>query len=308
MQKPRIFHRPLVAGGVLILILSGAPTRAHAASKEMIQLQTQVQQLLDMVQRLQSTMDTKFAVLQNLAQQTADQATQMSGTVTTLQQKLNTQNDALSGKLDSSAGQVQSLNDSVDELKTRIGRLEKSIQDLQNQLQNVQSPTPGGTPGGAPNGDGGAQAPGASAPTGPGGGAAMNSTPPLQQTYQAALSDFNAGKYPLATSEFQDVIRYYPTDPFAGSAQFYLGEISYRQHNYDEAVRSYNIVLEQFSGSSKAPAAQLHKGMALIALNKKESGVHELRSLIQRYPQTPEAAQARAKLNAMGVRISTTSH
>ncbi len=135
----------------------------------------------------------------------------------------------------------------------------------------------------------------------------MNSTPPLQQTYQAALSDFNAGNYPLATSEFQDVIKYYPMDPFAGSAQFYLGEIDYRQHNYDDAVKSYNIVLEQFSGSSKAPAAQLHKGMSLISLNRRESGIHELRSLIQRYPQTPEAAQARAKLNGMGVRINASS-
>jgi hypothetical protein len=33
---------------------------AHAASKEMIELQTQVQQLLDMVQRLQSTVDSRL--------------------------------------------------------------------------------------------------------------------------------------------------------------------------------------------------------------------------------------------------------
>jgi TolA-binding protein len=39
-------------------------------------------------------------------------------------------------------------------------------------------------------------------------------------------------------------------------------------------------------------------------LKQNDSGVHELRSLIQRYPQTPEASQARSKLNAMGVRIN----
>ena len=301
----RTYRKALFTVAAFTVILCGAPMRAHAASKEMIQLQTQVQQLLDMVQRLQTTMDTRFAVLQNLAQQTADQATQMSGTVTTLQQKINAQNESLSGKLDSSAGQVQSLNDSVDELKTRIAKLEKSIQDLQNQLQNVQSPPPGGAT--APAG-GGAQGTGGPAASGNGAPPVVNTTPPLQETYQAALSDFNAAKYPLATSEFQDVIRYYPMDPFAGAAQFYLGEIAYRQHNYDEAVRSYNIVLEQFSGSSKAPAAQLHKGLALIDLNKREAGTHELRSLIQRHPQTPEAAQARAKLNAMGVRIGAPQH
>jgi tol-pal system protein YbgF len=290
-----------LAAAALSATLIGAPMRAHAASKEMVQLQTQVQQLLDMVQRLQSTMDTRFAVLQNLAQQTADQATQMGNSVTALQQKLNSQNDALSGKLDSSAGQVQSLNDSVDELKTRIAKLEKSISDLQNQLQNVQTPPPGGAS--SPGEGGGPQGSGGPTPGGTG-GSAMNTTPPLQETFQAAVSDFNAAKYPLATSEFQDVIRFYPMDPYAGTAQFYLGEIAYRQKNYDEAVRSYNIVLEQFSGSSKAPAAQLHKGLSLIDLNKRDAGVHELRSLIQRHPQTPEAAQARAKLNGMGVRIT----
>ncbi len=280
-----------MAAAALALMLGGMPQRAHAVSKETIQLQTQVQQLLDMVQRLQSTLDTRFAVLQNLAQQTADQATQMSATVNTLQKKLDTENEALSGKMDTNSGQVQSLNDSVDELKTRITKLEKSIQDLQSQLQNTQAPPTAGMPGGAP---------------GPGGatGAPMAQTPPLDQTYQAAVSDFNAAKYPLATSEFQDVIHYYPLDNLAGSAQFYLGEIAYRQKNYDDAIKSYNIVLEQFSGNAKAAAAQLHKGLALLETNKRDAGIHELRSLIQRHPQTPEAAQARAKLNGMGVKVT----
>ena len=105
----------------------------------MVELQTQVQQLLDMMQRLQSTLDTRFGVLQHLVEQTADNANQMSQTVNALQQKINQQNDGLSGKIDTASGQVQSLNDSVDELKTRIAKLDKSIQDLQSQLQNIQS-------------------------------------------------------------------------------------------------------------------------------------------------------------------------
>lgn len=297
MQPGRPDRNRFLAVSVLALVVCLAPLRAHAVSKETIQMQTQIQQLLDMVQRLQTTLDTKFAVLQNLAQQTADQATQMNGTVNALQQKLNTQVENLNGKLDTSSGQVQSLNDSVDELKTRIANLQKTLQDMQTQLQNVQqqNTAPGMPPAGS-----------SPAPTGPG---AMNTAPPanqappLDQTYQAALSDFNAAKYSLATSEFQDVIHFYPLDPMAGSAQFYLGEIAYRQKNYDDAVKDYNIVLEQFSGSPKASAAQLHKGLALIASSHREAGVHELRSLIQRHPQAPEAQQAREKLNAMGVRI-----
>jgi tol-pal system protein YbgF len=126
----------------------------------------------------------------------------------------------------------------------------------------------------------------------------------LKETFQAGLRDFNAAKYSVASGEFQDVIHYYPMDDLAGSAQFYLGEIAYRQQDYPTAVKSYNAVLEQFSGNAKAPAAQLHKGYALLQMKKTQSGVQELRSLIQRHPQTPEAAQARSKLNELGVRIN----
>jgi tol-pal system protein YbgF len=299
-------HRA-VAAVALTAILAMAPVRAHAASKEIIELQTQVQQLLDMVQRLQSTLDTRFGVLQHLVEQTADNANQMSQTVNALQQKINQQNDGLGGKIDTASGQVQSLNDSVDELKTRIAKLDKSVQDLQSQLQNIQSGPSGGmqpAPGSSPSGPG-SNVPGASPQPMTNGAPPASMTPPLKETFQAGLRDYNAAKYAVATGEFQDVIHYYPMDDLAGSAQYYLGEIAYHQQDYAEAIKNYNAVLEGFSGSPKAPAAQLHKGYALIQQSKKDAGIHELRLLIQRHPQTPEAAQAKAKLTAMGIHSTT---
>ncbi len=127
--------------------------------------------------------------------------------------------------------------------------------------------------------------------------------PPLQETYQAGLRDFNTGRFQVAQGEFQDVIQYYPQDDLAGNAQFYLGEIAYQQKDYTAAVKDYNAVLEGFSGSPKAAAAQYHKGLALLQQGKRDAGIRELRALIQRHPQTPEATQARAKLNGMGVRV-----
>ena len=57
MSNPSTLRNRLLAAALLAALFSLAPIRAHAASKEIIELQTQVQQLLDMVQRLQSTMD-----------------------------------------------------------------------------------------------------------------------------------------------------------------------------------------------------------------------------------------------------------
>jgi TolA-binding protein len=309
MLSSRTIRNRLLGAAVLCLVLSCAAKPAHAVSKEIVELQTQVQQLLDQVQRLQSTMDSRFGVMQHLAEQTADAANQVTATVNSIQQKLNAQSDALSGKVDAVSGQVQSLNDSVDELKSRVAKLDKSLQDMQQQLQAMQSQQaqaaqPAGT---APAGDQPAQnvasnPPGAPAPNAPTG----QQAPPLQETLQAGERDFDAGHFDVAAGEFQDVVHYYPLDDAAGTAQFYLGEIAYQKQDYGHAIDAYNAVLEGFSGNAKAPAAQLHKGLALLAQDKKDAGIHELRLLIQRHPQTPEAARARSKLNGMGVKINVT--
>jgi tol-pal system protein YbgF len=287
----------LLATAILAMVITAVPAPAHAASKEIIELQTQVQQLLDMVQRLQSTMDTRFGVLQHLVEQTADSANQMTATVNTLQQKINAQSEGNGGKLDTVSGQVQSLNDSVDELKSRIAKLDKSVQDLQTQLQTIQSPPTGAVPAGQPGQP--------NAPQGPGAPPA-NQAPPLQDTFQSAVRDYNAAHYSVAASEFQDVMRYYPMEDLAGTAQFYLGEIAYHQGDFADAITAYSAVLDRFPGNPKAAAAQLRKGLALIQTNKKDAGIRELRQLIQRHPQTPEATQARSKLNGMGVRVTPT--
>jgi tol-pal system protein YbgF len=316
MKIARPLRHRILAVALLGAAINFVPMPAHAASKEIIELQTQVNQLLDMVQRLQSTLDSRFGALQQMVEHAVDNTNRMTAAVDQLQQKIAAQNEAISGKVDTAAGQVQSVNDSIEELKSRLGKLQESVQNVQTQLQNMQAPPttqPANNPGMNPApGTGAQQQP--AGPTGPGAAGAVpapsmgNQAPPLQETFQAGLRDFNGARYPVAQGEFQDVVQYYPQDDLAGQAQYYLGEIAYRQQNYPDAVKAYNAVLENYSTSPKAAAAQLHKGLALIAQNKRDSGIQELRSLIRRHPQTPEAAQARTKLNGMGVRVTTGVH
>jgi tol-pal system protein YbgF len=136
----------------------------------------------------------------------------------------------------------------------------------------------------------------------------LNSTAPaVQDVYLAGVRDYNAARYDAAAARFQQVLQSYPQDTLAGEAQFYLGEISYWQQNYPDAVKAYNALLEGFPDSVKTPVAQLRMGLALLQMNKKDEGIHELRLLIQRYPQTPEAARARAKLISLGEGIVAAS-
>ncbi len=280
----------LLAG---ILFLAASP--AFAVSKEIIQLQTQVQTLSDQVARLQQSMDERMGVMRNLVEQSADSVNKMSVTVNELQQKLSSQSGENGQKLDQISSQVQALHDSVDELKSRLAKVGKQLDDMQNGGQNLAAGQPAPTTGGL--------VPGANSSAPP-----VPVAPPPDILYNNALRDYNAGKYDLSSQEFNDYLKYYGNTDLAGNAQFYLADIEYRQGNFDAAVKDYDKVLEQYPSGQKAAAAQLKKGYALLELGQKDAGVRELNSLVQRYPRSIEASQARDRLRRLGVGTGTRSH
>ena len=322
MTRFRTLRSSLPARLVCTAVLCGtlAVPRAFAANKDMIQLQTQVQQLQDAIARLQQSNDERMGVLKDLVQQTADSVNRMSVVVNGLQLRIQNQQDALTAKSDQVSGQIQALNDSVDELKARMLRMEKTLGDVQNQQQSTTAalanlPQPGGAASGPPAGSGLSPTPGPtatpqdSAPsnpqpisgTRPSRTPAAAGGPPAADMYRAAYSDYMAGKYTVASSEFDDLIKAYPDDNLSGNAYFYLGELATRANKPSVAIEDYDHVLERYPDNAKIPAAHLHKGEALLSSKRTEAGVTELRSLIQRFPSSPEASQARTKLSALGV-------
>jgi tol-pal system protein YbgF len=280
--------RKQITGLAIVAVLFTSASPAFAVSKEIIQLQTQVQTLSDQVARLQQSMDERMGVLKNLVEQSTDSVNKMSVAVTDLQRKAQSESSDSNTRLEQVSGQIQSLHDTVDELKARLAKITKQLDDMQQSGQNL---APGqGTMAGIPAGS-------------PAVGAAntANAAPPPDVLYNNALRDYNAGKYDLSSQEFGDYMKYYSNTDLAGNAQFYIADIEYRQGNFDAAVKDYDKVLEQYPGGQKASAAQLKKGYALLELGQKEAGIRELNSLIARFPRSPEAAQARERLRRLGV-------
>ncbi len=313
---------PLRLTLALLLAASCTSPALAGVNKDMVQLQTQIQQLQDAVARLQQSNDERMGVLKDLVQQSADSVNRMSLTVDTLGKQLAAQQAASGAKVDQVSGQVQALNDSLDEIKARMNRLEKTLNDVQGLQQNMNAslqnlPPTGGPPAAAfqtpavpPASSSSAlnsasplPAPGASRKPSEAIPATPPTAAPVEDLYKSAYSDFMAAKYPVASSEFTDVIRAYPDNALAGNSFYYLGEIEYRAAKYAAAAKDYDKVLEQYPDNNKIPAAHLHKGEALLQLKQNEAGIRELRALIQRFPNSPETMSARSKLNALGVPI-----
>ena len=78
--------------------------------------------------------------------------------------------------------------------------------------------------------------------------------------YQNALRDFTSGKYDLARQEFSDYIKNFPSNDLASNSQFYLGEISYAQNDFKDAITAYDTVLENYPHSFKLAASEYQEG------------------------------------------------
>jgi tol-pal system protein YbgF len=250
-------------------------TPAWGVSKEIVQLQTQVQALQDQMARMQQSFDERMGVMQHLIEQSTDNVNKVSTSIANLQAALQKQQGDQGAHLDQLSGQIQALNDTLDELKARLAKVSKQLEDMQSAQQTLAAQQ--------------AQQ------------QAQAQAPPPDVLYNNALRDYNAGKSDLAVQEFSDYIKYYPNTDLAGNSYFYLAEIEYRQGKFQPAVKDYDQVLQNFPTGNKAQSAQLKKGFALLELGQSEDGIAELRHVIQRYPRSNEAQQAKDRLRKMGV-------
>jgi tol-pal system protein YbgF len=207
-------------------------------------------------------------------------------------------------RLDTMSTQVQGLSDNLEEIKSRLGKLNQQLVDLQSAVQSIDAKVSGSAPaGGTPSSSPRPGNDGNSAPP-----AAGNAAPSADMLYSNGLRDITSGKYDLARQEFLDYLKYYSDTDLASNAQFYLGEIAYAQKQYQDAVAEYDKVLTVYPKSFKLAPARLKKGMALIDLGQKTSGVRELREVVRRYPGTDEERKARARLKELGVAVSSAAN
>src|ERR1700734_96057 len=267
------------AAFTLLLMLCLSITPAFAVSKEMVQLQTQVQQLQEQITAMQRSFDERMGVMKNLVEQDTDAVNKVANALTGLQTTLQKQQGDSSSHVDQLSGQIQALNDSLDELKARLAKVSKQLEDMQGAQQSQAAQT--------------AQVQAQQQ--------AQAHAPPPDVLYNNAIRDYNGAKNDLAIQEFSDYLKFYPNTDLAGNCYYYLGEIQFRAGNYQQAAQNYDQVLQNFPTGTKAASAQLKKGFSLIELGKQDDGVQELRHLIQRYPHSPEALQARERLRKLGV-------
>jgi ABC-type transporter Mla subunit MlaD len=122
---------------------------AYAASKEMIELQQQMDTLLKQQQTIAESMGQLKDRMDKVVQQTTENMNRISATVDKMDKNMQLQTAGADSCADQVAGQVQPLHDALSELKANVDAINKQLATLNDERQpepSAQGTKPATTP------------------------------------------------------------------------------------------------------------------------------------------------------------------
>lgn len=192
------------------------------------------------------------------------------------------------------------LLERLDVMNDRITRLEKANEDraaapAARSVSPAASTTPAPVLGGGP-------AHTTTQPTRP-----QQSAPPQQQAplrsagiadnYRNAIVLFGKNRYPEARAMFQQVFDADPSGELADNALFWIGETYFAASDYNNAIRYYKRVTDEYGDQNKAPDAMFKLALAYEKTSDLALARTTLQEVIARYPYSAPATSAKSELN-----------
>jgi tol-pal system protein YbgF len=203
---------------------------------------------------------------------------------------------------------IADMKAGLDELRQQVSvlteRLEASNVQMNRRVGALEAKvTPGASPaplGSRPGPTGSGQAPVPGSPLGDSPGVSPTAAAPgsaeARRLYQAALGDYQRGRFDLAAQGFRTYLEQAPGGDVADTAQYYLGESLYSAKDYRGAITEFERLVRDFPQSPQAPSALLKTGYAYYEVKDGVQGRRVLRTLVEKYPTSKEAKLAEERL------------
>ena len=204
--------------------------------------------------------------------------------------------------------QLQQMQEEIAQLRgmlevqqNEIQRLKQEglerYQDLDRRLSDASSDgstSQNSSSAGAIDASGPVQAPaGASAPQ-----ASQSADPEKEKLYYDAAFDLIKAKdFDKASQAFAAFLRKYPSSPYAGNAQYWLGEVNLAKGDLQSAGQAFAKVSQAYPQHNKVPDSLYKLADVELRLGNRDKANGILRQVISDYPNSSAAQLAQRQLN-----------
>jgi tol-pal system protein YbgF len=180
------------------------------------------------------------------------------------------------------ATDLYKIQEQLVQLQELTGQSQQRLSELRTQLEargaQIQTPAPAPGDGARPEAANDASA---------------------DQMYEASLAQLRRGSTSTGRTGLRELLKAYPSSPRTADALYFIGQ-SYSSENADSAAAYYGQVVDGYASSPRAPSALYNLG--LLAERRKDTAKARdtYQRVVQKYPQSDEAALARDRLKALG--------
>lgn len=266
-------------GYLFIITLLGVASTAQAGVKEeLVRLQADVLALQNQMRQLEKSFTERTDAIRSLVVQLNDQVGKTSLTLGKISTSLEAQSSGDMAAMQSVLKEVKDLAGKMDDANMRISALAQQIVDMKVQTKPI------------------AQRTFQNAADNP---AQLSSS--ANQIYSEAYNDLIQGNLDFAIQGFTAFLRNFPTNDKADDAQYNIGEAYYNAGKYGEAVTAFSKVISDYASGGKAASALFKRGKAELSLMQKEGAIADFKTVVEKYPNEPEANLAKSELLKLGI-------
>ena len=265
---------------ILLLMASTALCAADKTTETMLEVLRDVAGLQEQLKTLQKSFEAKFADLNQAGAEQARAAAErseqrMTALSADLQKSLQGQQDqqtktmaavaAVGSQMQAVADQLGTMRQAIGDLTAAMSRLTTQMSDLGNAVKAAQAAKP----------------------------ADAAAKPELSATdlLAGAEGDRLGGKLDLAIQEYRDYVTKFGDSPQASDAQYYIGSIHYSNQEWEDAVKAFDTLRQNYPDSRRIPESLYYKADSLAKLGRWQEANETLKDLRKRFPDSPMAKQ-----------------
>lgn len=121
----------------------------------------------------------------------------------------------------------------------------------------------------------------------------------VKRDYEIAWHAMEKRDYRLAIDRFKEFLKRHPKSNLADNAQYWIGESHYGLREFDQAIIEFDAVRRRYPQGEKVAGALLKQGYAFAELGERVNARLLLQEVIEKFPESPEAAKAKQRLKSL---------